>query len=71
MIAIDCWCMTCDAMLNDALEMNGDHTAWMFPRFIVCPDCGNKRCPKAAHHDRGCTRSNDVGQPESAWEHVK
>lgn len=30
--------------------------------FIVCPDCGNKRCPKATHHDNTCGNSNAAGQ---------
>ena len=30
--------------------------------FIVCPDCGNKRCPKASRHDYLCTQSNALGQ---------
>lgn len=29
---------------------------------ILCPDCGNKRCPKAQNHIYKCTGSNDVGQ---------
>jgi hypothetical protein len=40
-------------------------------RFIVCPDCGNKRCPKANDHRNACTNSNEVGQHGSSWEHVK
>jgi hypothetical protein len=36
---------------------------------ILCPDCGNKRCPKANDHENACTGSNDVGQPGSAYEH--
>lgn len=70
MIQVDCWCITCEAMVLEAREMNGDTLAFMDRRFIVCPDCGNKRCPRATHHDRACTGSNDVGQPGSAWEHV-
>lgn len=35
--------------------------------FIVCPTCGNKRCPKATHHDNACTDSNDVGQIGSRY----
>ncbi len=31
-------------------------------RFVVCRTCGNKRCPKAQHHDRACTGSNEPGQ---------
>ena len=35
---------------------------------IVCVECGNKRCPKAADHNNECTGSNDLGQPGSAYE---
>lgn len=37
------------------------------PRFIVCPLCGNKRCPKATDHELACTNSNEPGQPGSAY----
>jgi hypothetical protein len=36
-------------------------------RMILCPDCGNKRCPKAMHHDYYCTSSNAGGQLGSAY----
>lgn len=29
---------------------------------ILCPNCGNKRCPQAQDHRMKCTRSNNVGQ---------
>lgn len=54
-----CWCETCRPITPSDM------------RFIVCPDCGNKRCPKATHHDNACTKSNAPGQPGSSWEHVK
>lgn len=54
-----CWCETCRP--NTLSDM----------RFIVCSDCGNKRCPKATHHDNACTNSNAPGQPGSSWAHVK
>ncbi len=31
-------------------------------RMIVCPTCGNKRCPHAANHNLKCTGSNAPGQ---------
>lgn len=31
-------------------------------RFIACPDCGNKRCPKTDWHGYKCTGSNKPGQ---------
>jgi hypothetical protein len=36
-------------------------------RMIVCPDCGNKRCPKGNDHRNACTGSNEPGQPGSAY----
>jgi hypothetical protein len=37
-------------------------------RMILCPTCGNKRCPKANDHRNECTGSNEPGQPGSAYE---
>lgn len=34
---------------------------------ITCPECGNKRCPKATHHMHACTNSNAPGQPGSRY----
>lgn len=31
-------------------------------RMVLCPQCGNKRCPKAVDHRNNCTRSNAPGQ---------
>ncbi|CAH1456263.1 Uncharacterised protein [Klebsiella quasipneumoniae] len=51
----DCWCLTCrPVILNDM-------------RFVVCPDCGNKRCPRANDHRNACTGSNEPGQEGSAY----
>lgn len=35
---------------------------------IVCPECGNKRCPKASDHELGCTGSNEPGQEGSVYQ---
>lgn len=35
---------------------------------ILCPTCGNKRCPHATDHDLACTGSNEPGQKGSAYE---
>jgi hypothetical protein len=37
-------------------------------RMILCPICGNKRCPKANDHRNECTGSNEPGQKGSAYE---
>ncbi|WP_258537198.1 hypothetical protein [Klebsiella variicola] len=51
----DCWCLTCRPVaINDM-------------RFVVCPDCGNKRCPRANDHRNACTGSNEPGQEGSAY----
>lgn len=36
--------------------------------FYVCPQCGNKRCPKATDHRNTCTNSNEPGQKGSVYE---
>lgn len=36
-------------------------------RMILCPTCGNKRCPKASDHRLACTGSNNPGQPGSIY----
>jgi hypothetical protein len=51
----DCWCRTCRPVtMNDM-------------RFVVCPECGNKRCPHANDHNNACTGSNEPGQAGSAY----
>ncbi|MBT7005044.1 MAG: hypothetical protein HOA06_10065 [Chloroflexi bacterium] len=52
----DCCCVTC----HDAKPVHHQ-------RMIVCPVCGNKRCPKANNHDYTCTNSNRSGQAGSAY----
>jgi len=37
-------------------------------QMIVCPECGNKRCPRSTHHNYKCTDSNEPGQPGSRYE---
>lgn len=40
---------------------------FMLDRMLVCPICGNKRCPKASDHELDCTGSNKPGQPASVY----
>lgn len=53
--APQCWCHKC----SDASILE--------QRMILCPECGNKRCPKASDHALACTRSNEPGQPGSVY----
>ena len=39
----------------------------MFRGMILCPECGNKRCPHATDHRLDCTGSNESGQPGSIY----
>ena len=55
---IRCWCTTCRPITIKDMRM------------VLCPDCGNKRCPRANDHNNACTNSNAVGQKGSSWEHV-
>lgn len=62
-------CGNCERCLVGKLDSNG----WplRMQRMIVCPDCGNKRCPKATDHHLECTGSNEPGQQGSSWENYK
>ncbi|WP_288877423.1 hypothetical protein [uncultured Citrobacter sp.] len=51
----DCWCRTCRPVTMSDM------------RFVVCPDCGNKRCPRANDHRNVFTGSNEPGQIGSAY----
>nr|DAJ89725.1 MAG TPA: restriction alleviation protein [Caudoviricetes sp.] len=51
----DCSCRTCRPVtFSDS-------------RFVVCPECGNKRCPHANDHRNACTGSNEPGQEGSSY----
>jgi hypothetical protein len=49
--AADCQCASCSPN-----KLGGPM------RMILCPRCGNKRCPHAADHQNTCTNSNEPGQ---------
>ena len=51
----DGWCRTCRPV------------TFTDSRFVVCPECGNKRCPHANDHRNACTGSNEPGQAGSAY----
>ena len=36
-------------------------------RMVLCPTCGNKRCPHATDHRHACTGSNESGQRGSSY----
>ena len=59
----DCGCHRCMSLKYD--ERGIPLTAHTF---IVCPDCGNKRCPKATDHTLACTGSNEPGQEGSRYQ---
>ncbi|MDM3247374.1 hypothetical protein [Citrobacter sp. Cf068] len=50
----DCSCRTCRPV------------TFTDSRFVVCPECGNKRCPHANDHRNACTGNNAPGQEGSA-----
>lgn len=39
-----CWCQSCDIAANHGLRS----------RMSLCPECGDKRCPRAEHHGNEC-----------------
>jgi hypothetical protein len=57
----ECWCHKCN---ENRLVNNIPFSA---TRMILCPTCGNKRCPKASDHCLDCTDSNEPNQPGSLY----
>lgn len=56
-----CWCYEC----NKERKVHG--LPYASTRMILCPECGNKRCPHATDHTLSCTGSNEPGQPGSRY----
>lgn len=74
MAELQCWCRRCEQAATPPMPRDeAGPTAlldWLCantPRFIVCPTCGNKRCPRATAHWLACTGSNDSGQAGSDY----
>lgn len=66
----DCSCRACWSARNDGRAAVTVGSALVNPigmPFIVCPVCGNKRCPKASDHNNACTGSNEPGQAGSLY----
>jgi len=55
---LKCWCQKCFEK-----ETGFSNFMWM----VLCPACGNKRCPKATGHTLECTGSNNPGQKGSVY----
>jgi hypothetical protein len=60
---LKCGCYKCLSAVN-----NDNGFPLSLTTFIVCPLCGNKRCPRATDHALPCTGSNEVGQKGSRYE---
>lgn len=58
-----CYCYNCN---KDRMDETG-RIPYVMTRMILCPNCGNKRCPHSTDHNLECTGSNDPGQPGSRY----
>ena len=67
MTTTPCECHRCIAENNLTVEMLGHAVPLSMAKMILCPVCGNKRCPHASDHRLPCTGSNDPGQPGSVY----
>lgn len=62
----ECGCWKCSLAYDKDHGLNGFNGRCS--RFIVCEECGNKRCPHATDHTLLCTGSNESGQKGSRYE---
>lgn len=61
-------CESCHKCLEGVMDREMPFLPVTMTRMIVCPECGNKRCPKASDHVLNCTGSNKPGQRGSVYE---
>ncbi|WP_431634621.1 hypothetical protein [Enterobacter ludwigii] len=81
-IEIDCGCVSVEVFMHWLRMAYGAGNSPVIPdcscrtcrpvtftdsRFVVCHECGNKRCPHANDHRNACTGSNEPGQEGSAY----
>lgn len=65
---VSCECHKC--IVENKLTVNifdGIPVALSAIKMILCPVCGNKRCPKASDHRLDCSGSNEQGQQGSVY----
>ena len=65
-----CECHRCIVEKKLTVYMLGRDMPLNMTKMILCPVCGNKRCPHASDHDLPCTGSNDPGQAGSVYQKV-
>lgn len=59
-----CHCYNC----NEYYIPDNQKLPYVLTHMIVCPRCGNKRCPHATDHNLVCTNSNEPGQKGSRYQ---
>lgn len=58
-----CFCWNCN--YDETEPVTG--LPYVMTQMILCPSCGNKRCPHATDHRFACTGSNEPGQSGSRF----
>ena len=64
---IGCWCFECRKDIPVRPDLPGFLLTEGMTRMFLCPQCGNKRCPRATDHREPCSGSNDPGQLGSRY----
>lgn len=70
--AQECPCNACHKeklAANPPADRAGSLMALASRGIVLCPTCGNKRCPHANDHRNACTGSNEQGQVASHGDH--
>lgn len=66
-----CGCRVCVNRYADKISDSGaDFASVLSARagvFVMCSDCGNKRCPKGTFHGHECSKDNTPGQVGSTY----
>lgn len=64
---VRCECHACIKEHDLRADCFGGALPLSASKMVLCPECGNKRCPKASNHRNTCTGSNEPGQAGSVY----
>lgn len=66
-IGVNAKCICHRCIRENDLRHSGQDFSLASSIMVLCPICGNKRCPKASDHRLACTGSNEPGQEGSMY----
>ena len=62
-----CWCEKCN-IRTIKIQDGSEKALEILSKMPICPQCGDKRCERAKHHDNECSAKKQYRDLEKPWE---